>query len=213
MVTDHWPLFGLRIRTPRLELRYPDDGLVAALADLAAGGIHDPTTMPFSVPWTRQRAGVLQRESLKHHWARRAETSPERWSLPMVVLEGGVLVGVQDVHAAGFLVTRTVGTGSWVGRAHQGRGIGTEMRAAVLHLAFDGLGAELAQTGCWDDNGASEAVTRSLGYADDGWSYLDREGVRARMLRFRLERSAWRRRDDVVVEGLAPCLPLLGLVG
>ena len=211
MVTDHWPLFGLRIRTPRLELRYPDDELVAALADLAAEGIHDPATMPFSVPWTRQPDGVLQRESLKHHWARRAETSPERWSLPMVVLEGGTVVGVQDVHAAGFVVTRTVETGSWLGRAHQGRGIGKEMRAAVLHLAFDGLGAELARTGCWDDNAVSEAVTRSLGYDGDGWTWEDREGARARMLRFRLERSAWRRRDDVRLGGLAPCLPLLGL--
>jgi RimJ/RimL family protein N-acetyltransferase len=211
MVTDHWPLFGLRIRTPRLELRYPDDDLVAALADLAVQGIHDPSTMPFSVPWTRQPDGVLQRESLKHHWARRAETSPERWSLPMAVLEGGTVVGVQDVHAAGFVVNRTVETGSWLGRAHQGRGIGKEMRAAVLHLAFDGLGAELARTGCWDDNAVSEAVTRSLGYDDDGWTWEDREGVRARMRRFRLERSAWRRRDDVRVDGLAPCLPLLGL--
>lgn len=212
MVTDHWPLFGLRIRTPRLELRYPDDELIAALADLAAQGIHDPATMPFSLPWTRQPDGVLQRESLKHHWARRAETSPERWSLPMVVLEGGTVVGVQDVHAAGFAVTRTVETGSWLGRAHQGRGIGKAMRAAVLHLAFDGLGAELARTGCWDDNAVSEAVTRSLGYDDDGWTWEDREGVPARMLRFRLERSAWRHPDDVRVEGLAPCLPLLGLV-
>ena len=24
MLTDHWPLFGLRLRTPRLELRVPD---------------------------------------------------------------------------------------------------------------------------------------------------------------------------------------------
>ena len=41
---------------------------------------------------------------------------------------------------------RTVGTGSWLGRPYQGRGIGKEMRGAVLALAFDGLGAEVAET-------------------------------------------------------------------
>ena len=49
-----WPFFGLRIRTPRLELRYPSDGDLLAVAALAAEGIHEPDTMPFSVPWTRK---------------------------------------------------------------------------------------------------------------------------------------------------------------
>jgi len=29
MITDHWPLFGLRLTTPRLELRVPDHELNA----------------------------------------------------------------------------------------------------------------------------------------------------------------------------------------
>jgi hypothetical protein len=48
----YWPFFGLRITTTRLELRYPDDELAVALADVAAQGVHDPSTMPFTVPWT-----------------------------------------------------------------------------------------------------------------------------------------------------------------
>lgn len=211
MVTHHWPLFSLAVRTPRVELRYPDDELLAQVVDLAVAGIHDPATMPFLVPWTRQPAGVLQRESLKHHWATRAATSPERWSLPFAVFAEGDLVGVQDVKAEGFPVTRTVETGSWLGVAHQGRGIGKEMRGAVLHLAFDGLGAELAETGCWEDNPRSRTVTAALGYEANGWTYLDREGTRTRMLRFHLRRDHWQRRDDIEVTGLAACLPLLGL--
>ena len=52
MLTDVWPLFGLVLRTPRLELRSPSPEQLAALAELADDGVHDPATMPFLVPWT-----------------------------------------------------------------------------------------------------------------------------------------------------------------
>jgi RimJ/RimL family protein N-acetyltransferase len=210
MVTDHWPLFGLRIRTPRVELRYPDDELVAAVAELAGRGIHDVDTMPFLVPWTRQPPGVLERETMKHFWGRRAALAPADWHLLFAVLEHGEVVGVQDLFAAQFDVTRTVETGSWVGQAHQGRGIGKEMRSAVLHLAFTGLAADLARTSCWEDNVASASVTRSLGYDADGWWYGDRDGAQVKMLRYRLSRDRCKARDDVHITGLEACLPLLG---
>ena len=59
----------------------------------------------------------------------------------------------------------------------------------------------------------SEAVTRQLGYVDNGWSFGDREGTQARLLRFVLTRADWeqRRRDDIEITGLPACLPLLGL--
>ena len=104
MLHRHWPFFDLTITTPRLELRYPDDELVAGLADLAAQGIHDPATMPFGVPWTRQPARVLEREALKAYWKRRADLSPSEWHLPFAVLEDGVLVGVQELFAVNFTV-------------------------------------------------------------------------------------------------------------
>ena len=45
-----WPLFGLEVATPRLSLRYVTDDLAVQLAALAARGVHDPRTMPFSEP-------------------------------------------------------------------------------------------------------------------------------------------------------------------
>lgn len=58
MLADHFPLIELRLTTPRLELRLPSPEELGALADLAAGGIHDPDVMPFLVPWvTIQVAG------------------------------------------------------------------------------------------------------------------------------------------------------------
>ena len=35
MLSRHWPLLGLQLRTPGLELRPPDDRELAALADVA----------------------------------------------------------------------------------------------------------------------------------------------------------------------------------
>lgn len=209
MAHPYWPLFDLVVRTPRLELRYPDDEAVAALSALAAEGIHDPDTMPFSVPWTRFESPYLEQQAMQHYWGNRAATTPERWEVPLAVYEEGRLVGTQSVMATSFRITRAVSTGSWVGRQHQGRGIGKEMRAAVLHLAFDGVGAEVAFTEAFDDNPASQAVTRALGYAPNGFGVAAREGKPARMVRFVLPRERWARRADIEVDGLAPCLPIL----
>ena len=44
------------------------------------------------------------------------------------------------------------------------------MRAAVLHLAFAGLGALEAQTSAWIDNTASQRVSLRLGYVHEGAS-------------------------------------------
>jgi RimJ/RimL family protein N-acetyltransferase len=87
------------------------------------------------------------------------------------------------------------------------------MRSAVLHLGFEGLGAELAETAAFEDNPESQGVTRKLGYEPNGWSIKAREGKPAKLFAFHLTREAWlaRRRDDVVIEALEPCLPLLGL--
>jgi RimJ/RimL family protein N-acetyltransferase len=53
--------------------------------------------------------------------------------------------------------------GSWPGRRYQRQGAGTEMRAAVLFLAFDGLGALAAESGALEGNDASSRVSGKLG--------------------------------------------------
>jgi hypothetical protein len=49
---DLAPLFALRLRTPRVELRLPTEDELAQLARVAEQGIHPPEEMPFLVPWT-----------------------------------------------------------------------------------------------------------------------------------------------------------------
>ena len=209
---DIWPFFGIRLRTPRLDLRLLTEVEMIDLIDLAAHGIHDPAWMPFGMPWTDIPPDEIGRESLRHYWAGRAAWRPEQWSLSFGVFADGTLIGAQSVEAQSFPVLRTVETGSWLGKDHQGLGFGKEMRAAVLAFAFEGLGATMAISGAWHDNGPSQAVSRALGYEPDGWTLMERRGKPDRHDRFRLTRERWEahRFCDVDLIGVEPCLELLG---
>lgn len=213
MLSDHWPLLGLRLHTDRLELRLPSDEELAELGDVAAAGLHEPDRMPFLSAWTDVPPAQRARAVVQQHWLRRGTWSPDHWALTLVVFAQGRPIGVQAVSAEDFAVTREVRTGSWLGLAHQGRGFGREMRSAVLHLAFAGLGAEEATSAAFTDNPASLAVSARLGYRPDG---VQRDNVQGRLRvtrRLRLSRADWERTDRPAVEltGLGPCLPEFGL--
>lgn len=212
MRNPHWPLFDLVIRTPLLELRYPNDELLTELAEVAADGVHDPDTMPFLAPWTRAEPPELQRNAFRFWWGQRASWMPENWNFMAAVLVDGKPLGVQDIGSTDFVVTRSVNTGSWLGRRYQGRGIGTEMRAAILHFAFAGLGAELANSGAFEDNPASLRVSKKLGYEENGFQIHNREGQSAREIRLTMTRERWRaqRRTDIEIENLDACLDWFG---
>jgi RimJ/RimL family protein N-acetyltransferase len=208
-----WPLFGLTVRTPRITLSHPRDDELDALNQVISEGIHDPATMPFDIPWTDEPEDIRPRHSLQHWWRARASWEPDKWTLTMMVKEGETVVGVQDMLAKEFRVTGEVATGSWLGRKFQRRGIGKEMRAAILHLAFAGLRAERATSAAFEDNPASIAVSRALGYVGNGEELKVRRGQPSRTLRFLLHRRDWEkhRRDDIQIEGLEPCLRMFGL--
>jgi RimJ/RimL family protein N-acetyltransferase len=202
------PLFGLRLRTRRLELRLPDDAELERLYEVAAAGIHPPEEMPFAVAWTDD----LQRASfIDYHRDSRTSWRPEAWRIDLGVWEDGLLVGVQGMGADEFAVKRTIATGSWLGAPHQGRGIGTEMRAAVLELAFAHLGAEAVTSGAFDANPASRRVSEKLGYRVVGRETLSPRGTPQPHVLLRLDRNDWRGPPvPIVVEGVAPCLQLFG---
>lgn len=210
-----WPLFGLRIKTPRLTLSYPADADLATLNSLAGQGIHDPDVMPFDVPWTDDAPEIRPQNSLKFWWGARANWQPTRWHLVMMVRDGNAVVGVQAMFAIDFAIRRQLGTGSWVGRAYQGRGIGKEMRAAILYLGFAGLGAARATSAAFENNPASLTVSRALGYVENGDDISAPRGKPVRQIRLLLTRETWerQRRDDIEIHGLEPCLPMFGVDG
>jgi RimJ/RimL family protein N-acetyltransferase len=210
--TDFWPLAGLHLTTPRLELRWPGEADLLALADLAARGVHDPAVQPFSVAWTDVGPAERARSVLQYHWGRWANWNPADWALEFAVVADGTVVGTQGISASDFAVRREVSSGSWLGQAYQRQGIGTQMRAAVLYLAFAGLGAEHAVSTAFEDNAASLGVSRRLGYREDGIEIHAIRGRPAVTRRLRLDRAAWQAAQSVPVQitGLPPCLPDFG---
>ncbi|MDF5757803.1 GNAT family protein [Spongiactinospora sp. TRM90649] len=214
MLSDHWPLWALLVRTPRLELRVPAEAELAELADVAAHGIHEPGHQPFLTPWAADSPTRRAREVLQRHWRHHGTWTPADWVLDLAVFEDGRPLGVQTVQAREFGVLREVLTGSWLGLAHHGRGVGTEMRHAVLQLAFAGLNAVEAVSESFAGNAQSIGVSRKLGYRPDGVSGYAVDGEAKRSQRFRLTREDWERsaRPEVTVDGLEPCLELFGAV-
>ena len=213
MGSDHWPLFDLEVRTPRLDLRYLDDTLARAVLDVAVRGVHDPAVMPFMVPWTDLPSPQMEQEAMRFYARTRADVRPESWNLQFAVIVDGEVTGACDIGASNFAALRQVTTGSWLGRDFQGQGLGKELRMAALTLGFDGLDAEFALTGAWHDNAASLGVTRSLGYVEEGRRRELRRGTPDEIVGFRMDRAHWHtiRRDDITLGGVSSARSLLGL--
>jgi RimJ/RimL family protein N-acetyltransferase len=168
--------------------------------------------MPFVTSWSDAAPEDRARSTIQWHWSKRAELRPERWSVHFLVRFDGRVVGTQELGATEFAVTREVATGSWLGLRHQGHGIGTEMRAAVLMFAVDHLGATRARSAAFVDNPASLRVSEKLGYRPDGTETVARRGVATDDVRLLLTPDAFRRPGwELEAEGVAGCLPMLGV--
>ncbi|MGI5238696.1 GNAT family N-acetyltransferase [Dactylosporangium sp. CA-139066] len=208
-LVEIWPVVGLQVQTPDVELFVPGEGTLVEVARLAAAGIYDPQN--YYLPrtpvggWEDFESPEAERRFLRYYWAAFADWRPERWNLMLAAKVGGVLVGVQEIGAQDFAVTRVVSTGSWIGRAYQRAGHGKAMRRAVLHLAFAGLGAERADTAAWASNEPSLAVSAALGYQPNGTTTRAAEGRRVDQINLTLRRADWRGSSDgCSITGLSP---------
>ncbi len=213
-VADVWPVFGLVIQTPRLVMRLPREEELCALARAARviAGAGEPQ---LHLPWMYEPSPGMERQFLQRYWRALAHWKPESWHLPLAVFLGGRPVGVQDLWANDFARVRSVGTASWITRGEQGRGYGTEARAAVLELAFGQLGAAEACTEYLEGNFGSEKVSRKLGYAGNGQRRVFRDDTGATTeYQLRLDRQAWEKNQGepgCAITGLGPCLAMFGL--
>lgn len=200
VLADLWPTFGLVLTTPRLTLRLPREDELTALARLAGEGVHAPGERPFLTPWTEGSAEDRERSVLGGHWYRLSSWEPDGWSLGLAVMDGdGVPMGIATLRARDFRVTREVTTSSWLGLRFQGQGYGTEARTALLALAFDHLGASDATTEVFQDNHASQGVSRKLGYQPDGISRDRRDDEVVVSDRLRLTSARWAAGDHLPV--------------
>jgi RimJ/RimL family protein N-acetyltransferase len=197
-----WPLHQLVLSTPSVVLRGMTEADAFALAAVVPEDLEQSPRLPDA---------TAPRKVLMSYWRQMGQWLPTDWVLPFTVLVAGVPVGLQALEGKDFRVLRTVDTHSWLVPSVRGRGVGKQMRAMVLALAFEHLGAAFAITEAWDDNAASLSVSRALGYTDNGVELHCRDGGVGRMQRLLLPAETWTRPVQVEVSGLAPCRPLLGL--
>jgi RimJ/RimL family protein N-acetyltransferase len=150
---------------------------------------------------------------LRGVWRGRGTVSPERWRLHFVVMLDGEPVGMQDVIGDEFDTFGTVETSSWVSADVRRRGIGIEIRSAILHLAFEGLGALEAVSEAAIDNHGSNRISERLGYERNGTSWATHQGKPVLGQRWRLDRETWagRRRGDIAMNGVEACRTTLGM--
>lgn len=210
-----YPLLDVRVSTPTLELHGATDELLDQLAvAVRAGKTHDDPA-PYDDPMSFYETDPDLRVAkwLRAIWRRRGTVEPDAWRLNFVVIVDGRPVGEQTLTGVNFSTFGTVTTFSWLSSDQRGRGLGREMREAVLHLAFDGLEAKEASSDAFVDNNGSNAISRRLGYEPNGSDWATRQGEPALLNRWRLTRSIWepRRRDDIQLHNIEAChaqLPL-----
>ncbi len=212
VLEDHWPLLHLRLTTPRLQLRLPTDDELSVLADVAAGEVHRPGERPYLTPWTDLPPAERARYVIQQHWNRRGEWTPQSWALELGVFLDQQPIGMVVLKARDFPALREVRTESWLGIDHHRRGLGTEARTALLHLAFEELGAVSAVTEVFQDNAASQGVSRKLGYRPDGISRDILDGQVVVSDRLRVDRADWQASSQtpVTVTGLRRCRSFFG---
>jgi RimJ/RimL family protein N-acetyltransferase len=205
------PLLALRITAGPVELRGVTDDLIVPLAELATD-IHAPDFMPFTFPWSLTPAAEMPLNVAQYHWGKRATFSPAKWSADFAVFYDGELVGSQGFTCEDYLVKRGGETGSWLSRRFQGRGIGTAMRQVICAFLIDHLDAAYVTSGAFTDNPASLAVSRKVGYTDNGIERCSRLGQPAVMRRIILEpANLVRYSSSLTVEGLPAFRNSIGL--
>ena len=205
-----WPLFDLRVRTPRLELRYIDDELATELALLAAEGYPRPSHHAVRTsrgPMSSRRE--LERNTMQFYWRCRAETSPKSWSINLATIVDGKRRWDDGADGprlpdAAPVRNRVVARPRVPGPGHRQRDA-SRIAATRLHRLRCGI----ATTGAWHDNGPSLGVTRSLGYAENGHKRMMRRDSRRRAVAVRDEPSRLRRASAARRHHVARCRRVL----
>ncbi|MEC4015068.1 GNAT family N-acetyltransferase [Streptomyces sp. H27-D2] len=205
----HWPISTLELTTPDLTLRLPSDSELDALAQVAAEGVLPDGVVNFPQPWASGPPPERARNVVQNHWWARGDWDRDNWRLLLAVFHGNQVIGQQNLSARDFATTGESRTGFWLGQRFQGRGYGTQMRAAALALAFDGLSAARVTSTAFAHNSASRAVSRKFGYRPNGVRRIAVGGRAIDAHEEVIEKADWPSHSKlapVEIAGLSACL-------
>jgi RimJ/RimL family protein N-acetyltransferase len=205
-----WPLHGIRLRTADLDLQVMTEADLPTLSSVLPDdvGLNPHATRYAGLDGRANRSAIIAQA----YWRALGVWSPDDWALPFVVRSGGEVVGAQWLEGPDWRADRTVDSSSWLVAPARGRGLGKQMRAAVLALAFGRLRADAAVSSAVVENRSSLGVSRALGYRDTHRSVLEHSGETLQHVR--LGRATWEasgQAREVVIAGVSPALPLFGI--
>lgn len=210
-----YPPLDVEVHTPRLRLLAATDDRLERLAPLVAAGKASDDPAPWDDPsaFYEPDPEVRVQRWLQASWRARGTVRDDAWRLSFVVSVDDEPVGQQDLTGRDLEDLGIVESTSWVSADVRGRGIGTEMRSAILHLAFDGFDAMEAHSEAAMDNVGSNSISERLGYERNGVAWATHQGEPRLGQRWRLTRDAWlpRRRTDIDLLGVRPCRRTLGI--
>ena len=203
---------AIRLEIGALTLRPVRESDLAQLASMLPDDAeHDPASeMLAGLSLEENRRRIL----LQTYWKSLGTWSVDSWSILFRVVDGDRVVGVQGLEGEHFASLRTVDSWSWLDPAARARGMGVAMRTAVLALAFDHLGAQSAVSSASEDNVASLAVSRRIGYDDNGVSRSLSPSGPCTLRHMLLSKHVWAasgRGAAVTVRGLDGSAPWFGV--
>jgi len=127
------------------------------------------TSREHLAPWEPERPDDFATEPVQRRaLAEALEVHAQGRGVPMVITDGGQVVGrisVNDVVRGAF---QSAHLGYWVGAGHTGRGVAGAAVAQVVRLAFDDLGLHRLQADTLVHNAASRAVLARNGFTEIG---------------------------------------------
>lgn len=215
MLENIFAPFGLQVITPKLTLAVATDEHLAQLAAHVHAGHAMSSPLPYDDPisFYEDDPDIRVRKWLEAAWRNRGSFSSESWRLSFAVIVDGKPIGMQDVISSRFSTLGTLASFSWLSAVERRKGLGREMRSAILQLAFAGLNATEAHSDAFVDNVGSNRVSESLGYERNGMDWDTRRGTPAQLQRWRIDRAQWEkvRRDDIEIVGLEPVKAALQL--
>lgn len=155
MLEELWPITRLRICADDYELKLPNAEQLYALIQSRACEVSAGSTLNAR----HQQFALLQGELRAV-----ADWLPQRWRLSLAIFFQDEPIGFQALIRPS--PRSVVTTDSWIVQHRRRMGHGKAARRAILIFARDYLGATSAVGRSWSSNIASNALNRSLGYAE-----------------------------------------------
>src|SRR5579863_7202395 len=135
-------LYNVKIITPRLVMRVPNEKGIKELAEVLTNGIQKEGQPHFMED---NLYGKSLDENIKglQEFVEKSiqEWNKDDWHIPFAIFSEEKPIGLVTMFSHNFPITQGFGVSYWIGLSYQGKGLGTEAFQGILSFGFNGLNA------------------------------------------------------------------------